>query len=79
MKDGFVRAGPYAFTRNPQYLGDILLFTGVSIVANSELALVTHMLTALIFLITPMAEEPWLAEEYGEEYVRYRRDVARFL
>lgn len=78
VRDGFVRAGPYAFTRNPQYLGDVLLFTGVSIVANSELALVSHMLTALIFLVAPVAEEPWLVEQYGDEYVQYRRDVGRF-
>lgn len=78
VKDGFVRAGPYAFTRNPQYLGDVFLFTGVSIIANSEFVLVTHMLTALIFLITPIAEEPWLVEQYGEEYTRYRSEVARF-
>ena len=79
VKDGFIRTGPYAITRNPQYLGDILHFVGVSIAANSELALVTHMLTALVFLVTPIIEEPWLVEQYGDEYVRYRRDVPRFL
>jgi protein-S-isoprenylcysteine O-methyltransferase Ste14 len=79
LRDGFVARGPYLFTRNPQYLGDILMFTGVSIAANSEIVLVTHAFTSLVFLLAPMAEEPWLKEQYGETYTSYRRDVPRFL
>lgn len=75
---GFVDTGPYAFTRNPQYLGDILLFAGVSIIANSELVLVTHALVSLVFLVAPAAEEPWLEEQYGEAYRMYRGRVPRF-
>ena len=35
LKGGFVSTGPYRFTRNPQYLGDIVCFVGVSVIANS--------------------------------------------
>lgn len=79
LRDGFVARGPYLFTRNPQYLGDILMFTGVSIAANSEVVLVTHAFTSLVFLLAPMAEEPWLKEQYGETYTSYRREVPRLL
>ena len=71
--------GPYRFTRNPQYLGNNVLFLGLSIIANSELLWVTHALLALVFIITPLSEEVWLKEQYGEEYERYRRDTPRFL
>ena len=74
-----VTTGPYRFTRNPQYLGDMALFAGVVVMANSELALDTHALTCLVFVIGPLAEEPWLERQFGEVYVAYRRDVARFL
>jgi protein-S-isoprenylcysteine O-methyltransferase Ste14 len=37
QKDGFVSSGPYRFTRNPQYLGDIILFVGLSVITNSAL------------------------------------------
>ena len=79
LRDGFVARGPYAITRNPQYLGDFFIFTGFAIAANSGVGWVTHLLTALVFLLAPAAEEPWLEHQYGDEYVRYRRSVARFL
>ncbi len=79
LRDGFVARGPYAITRNPQYLGDFFIFTGFAIAANSGVAWVTHMLTALVFLLAPAVEEPWLERQYGEDYLRYRRSVSRFL
>lgn len=79
VRDGFVARGPYLISRNPQYAGDILLFSGIAIAANSELVLITHLLTSLMFVLAPLAEEPWLEGEYGENYFAYRREVSRFL
>lgn len=79
LKDGFIASGPYQFTRNPQYLGDIILFIGLSLIANSNYLWVTHILAIIVFAITPLAEETWLEEKYGEEYVKYRRRTSRFL
>ena len=79
VRTGFVASGPYRFTRNPQYLGDNVLFLGLSIIVNSQFLWITHALIALVFIITPLSEEVWLKEQYGEEYERYRRDTPRFL
>lgn len=79
LPQGLVVEGPYRFTRNPQYVGDSLLFIGVAIFANSGVVAVTHLLAALVLLLAPFAEEPWLHDEYGEDYVAYRRRVPRFL
>ena len=79
LRGGFVSSGPYRFTRNPQYLGDIACFVGVSVIANSLLLWVTHLLMVLAFVIAPLAEEPWLEEQYGNAYREYRRRVPRFL
>ena len=35
LREGFVTSGPYRFTRNPQYLGDMILFIGLSVIVNS--------------------------------------------
>ena len=59
LKSGFVSSGPYRFTRNPQYVGDIILFVGVSITANSRCSFwITHALLILAFVIAPVAENP---------------------
>ena len=79
LRDGFITRGPYRISRNPQYIGDFFIFSGVIIVANSELVLVTHLLTSLVFVLAALAEEPWLEVEYADQYAAYRRDVPRFL
>lgn len=79
LKDKFVVTGPYRFTRNPQYLGDIIMFVGLSIVANSSYLWSTHGMLILVFLITPFAEEEWLEDQYGVEYLNYKNGTSRFL
>lgn len=79
LRDGFVRAGPYRFTRNPQYLGDMMLFLGLGLIANSLYLWIAHLLLILVFLITPLAEEPWLEAQYGDSYLSYKRETSRFL
>jgi protein-S-isoprenylcysteine O-methyltransferase Ste14 len=79
LQDGFRTSGPYEFTRNPQYLGDMLLFLGIILISNSLYLLVTNTLLILIFAITPLAEEVWLEANYGEEYKKYKKLSTRFL
>ena len=79
LKAGFVCSGPYRFTRNPQYLGDIILVVGVGMIANSPLLWIAHALLILVFVMAPLAEEPWLEGQYGRVYREYRRKTPRFL
>ena len=79
LPGGFVARGAYLVSRNPQYVGDFFIFAGVSIIANSELLWVTNVLATLVFLVAPLAEEPWLEEQYGSDYNDYRNRVPRFL
>ncbi len=79
IKDGFISVGPYRFTRNPQYVGDMVLFVGLSIISNSLYLWITHLLLILVFVVTPLAEETWLEEEYGESYLEYKKTSPRFL
>lgn len=79
MKEGFVSSGPYRFPRNPQYVGDMILFMGLSMIANSRYLRICHTLTILVFILTPLAEEIWLEEQYREQYLEYKRMTPRFL
>lgn len=70
--------GPYRWTRNPQYLGDMLAMVGFAVVANSPRVWIVALLGCACLALTPFAEEPWLAERYGEPYERFRQRVPRF-
>lgn len=79
LKDTLVRAGPYHFTRNPQYVGDIVLLLGWAILCNADRTWLVSALAMAWFALAPFTEEPWLRAQYGEAYDAYRRDVPRFL
>lgn len=74
-----VTEGPFALSRNPGYVGDLLLIVGFVLLTDSRLAGVVGVVGALWFLLAPLAEEPWLEEQYGDAYRRYKERHPRFL
>ena len=74
-----VTAGPYRYTRNPQYVGDFAVLLGIAVFSNSLLAMILSVGGIICFWMAPFAEEPWLRQQYGEEYEEYCRTVPRFL
>ena len=79
LKGEFISSGPYRFTRNPQYVGFIVLIGGYSILTNSWMTWIAGILGALLFALTPFLEEPWLEERFGEKYSEYKKSVPRYL
>ena len=79
LKGKLVTQGPYSFSRNPQYVGFVILYSGLILATDSYYALVTGLAFILLVLLTPFSEEPWLEEQYGEEYLAYRERVPRFI
>lgn len=79
VQNGFVERGPYKISRNPQYLADLILFFGMGLLANSELAFITHMLAALSLWVAVPSEEDWMEERYGDTYRGYLSRTSRFL
>ena len=77
LRDSLVESGPYRFTRNPQYVGDLVLLLGWGILANSLRTWVLCILAMAWFTIAPFTEEPWLRKHYGEAYDAYCRRVPR--
>jgi len=74
-----ITTGPYRYTRNPQYVGFIILFAGIILLTASWIALVTGAFAIFLFLIIPFSEEPWLKQQYGKPYIDYCRMVPRFI
>ena len=79
QKHRLVIKGPYKYTRNPQYLGDIIALTGLAILVSSIYVLIASSLAITTFLLMPLSEEKWLVEQYGEEYIRYMRNTPGFI
>jgi protein-S-isoprenylcysteine O-methyltransferase Ste14 len=79
LKGKLVTEGPYRYSRNPQYIGFILMYAGVILVTYSLMALVAGSIMIVNFVILPLSEEPWLIEQYGEAYVEYCRHAPRFI
>lgn len=74
-----VRSGVYGLTRNPMYVGNLLVVIGVAMIAGSPWI---YGLTVPFFLFVywsmVRAEEAYLLEHFGSEYAQYCRQVSRF-
>lgn len=75
-----VRKGMFAHSRNPLYLGNLLIVTGAIISINSfwywliALPLFYYIYYSIIF-----AEEKFLSSKFGDEYQKYMNEVNRLL
>ncbi|MGO8791479.1 MAG: methyltransferase family protein [Terriglobia bacterium] len=73
-------SGPYAYTRNPLYLGSALMGAGLALAGgNWILALACLVLFAAIYLPVIRREEQYLRREFGEVYDHYAQSVPFFL
>ena len=75
---GLVTTGPYRWTRNPQYLGFILALVGWGLLGGSKLTILACLGACLPLYLVPRLEEPWLLENYQDEYLQYLGQVPRF-
>ncbi len=72
--------GPFRFTRNPMYLQMVLVCLGLAVVlSNAWIVLLTPVAAALIHRFAIVPEEEYLERKFGEEYLRYRRSVRRWI
>lgn len=72
-------AGPFAYTRNPLYLGTFLLGAGFVIASRSAiLAAVFVVLFVLVYVPVMRSEENFLRQKFGQEFDHYARAVPLF-
>jgi protein-S-isoprenylcysteine O-methyltransferase Ste14 len=75
-----VEAGPYRYTRNPIYIGIVIFYFGLAIVATSAWMLLL-LIPVLIVLQrgVVLREEAYLQAKFGEAYRKYQARVPRWL
>jgi protein-S-isoprenylcysteine O-methyltransferase Ste14 len=75
-----VTDGPYRFTRNPIYIGFVLVYFGLAIVLTSAWVLVLLIPTLIVLqrgVVEP--EEAYLERKFGDAYRKYQARVPRWL
>jgi len=71
--------GLYRYSRNPQYVSDMMIVLGWMLMSASPNAWLIGVASIVVLAAAPLAEEPWLVDQYGEEYQTYKSLVRRFL
>lgn len=74
-----ILTGPYAISRNPMYVGWTLLYLGAALVARNAWMVASLPIVAGIIHQDVLREEHTLEQAFGEEYLRYRKLVRRYL
>jgi len=74
-----VVGGPYAYTRNPMYLGHLIFMLGLALTFWSWFALILLAVRALWFHRRVLHDEARLEQIFGAEYARYRARVKRWI
>lgn len=77
--DRLVISGPYAWTRNPMYLGHLIFLAGLALTLRSVLAALVALFTTVWFHFRVLGDEKRLAEQLGEPYVKYTAAVKRWI
>jgi protein-S-isoprenylcysteine O-methyltransferase Ste14 len=75
-----VVVGPYRHVRNPMITGVLAILLGEATVFGSLPLLIWFgAFFAVNALWMPLVEEPGLVERFGEDYLRYRQAVPRWI
>lgn len=78
-KEVLTVTGPYAFTRNPLYLGSFILMMGAAVAAHSwPSSLILFAYFALFYSFVMRREERELLQHHGEAFREYARSVPLF-
>lgn len=73
-------SGPYAYVRNPIYLGNFFIGLGLVLMAESWIAFVILLVVFSVeYGAIVSLEEEFLSNAFGDRYEAYRRSVPRWV
>ena len=76
----FVATGPYAYVRNPMYIGGFILLAGFGLYHTSlSILILSVILIGLFHLFVVFVEEPNLEKLFGKSYVEYKKHINRWI
>ena len=78
-KDKVITKGLYRFTRNPTYIGIILMQIGLGIACSSWLYLLLTVVLIILLNANLSAEERYCLYRYGDDYLKYKNKTPRWI
>ncbi len=75
-------AGPFAHVRNPLYVGNIVIYTGIGWMAHALqpwLVLAAFFYFTFQYMMIVTLEEEFLEKEFGAAYLEFKKNVPRFI
>lgn len=76
-----VISGPFAYVRNPLYVGNMLMYVGIGVMSNALFPFL-QIFAFLFFLwqyyVIVLEEEAYLLKTFGEQFEDFCRNVPRF-
>jgi len=75
-----IETGVYKFIRHPGYLGQLIIFTGISISLSNWLSILAMMIPIVFgyaFRIT--VEERFMVEQFGNSYLDYQKRTKKLI
>ncbi|MEW6510520.1 MAG: isoprenylcysteine carboxylmethyltransferase family protein [Bacteroidota bacterium] len=77
-----ITIGPFAYVRNPLYVGNMLLYAGIGLMSMALFPWLLLVAVAWFYIqysLIVSNEEEYLADRFGDDYAAYRKEVRRFL
>jgi len=78
-KDKVITKGLYSVTRNPTYIGMILMQTGLGIACSSWLYLLLTVVLTILLNANLSAEERYCLYRFGDDYRKYKNKTPRWI
>jgi len=75
-----IKTGLYKFIRHPGYLGQLIIFVGISISISNWLSILVMMIPIIAgYLYRIRIEEKFMLEQLGEDYLNYQEQTKRII
>jgi protein-S-isoprenylcysteine O-methyltransferase Ste14 len=75
-----ITSGLYKFIRHPGYLGQLIIFIGISTSISNGLSILLMMIPVTLgYLYRIKVEEKFMTEELGEDYKNYKEHTKRLI
>ena len=75
-----IETGMYKFIRHPGYLGQLIIFTGISISLSNWLSILAMMMPIIFgYAYRITVEERFMVEQFGNDYLDYQKRTKKII